>query len=156
MKIQMVLLSVLLIGCQTNQIDQEAEAQKLLDISQKWAEAAKSGDAEQTLSFWSKDAIVMTDGEGIVKGHDQIREMLTAEGSAEVEFYWNPTEAFVSKGGDLGYVLNKVYISFPDSLGMPIKTFHKGVEIWKKQEDGSWKCVVDIMNSDPTLTSIFD
>ncbi len=156
MKIQFLPVLVLFFGCQSTYIDQEAEAQNLLEISKEWAEAAKSADAEQTLSFWSKDAVVMTEGMGIIKGHDQIREMLESEEGADVEFFWNPTEAYVSKGGDLGYVLNKVYIKMQDSLGNDIKSFHKGVEIWKKEEGDSWKCVVDIMNSDPTLTSIFN
>jgi ketosteroid isomerase-like protein len=59
--------------------------------------------------------------------------------------------AFVSKGGDLGYVLVKNYFKVPaDTLGNMMTLENKGVEIWKKQADGSWKNVVDIYTPEPT------
>ena len=41
-----------------------------------------------------------------------------------------------------------------DTLGNTKTVFNKGVEIWKKQADGSWKNVVDIANEDPSINSI--
>ena len=35
-----------------------------------------------------------------------------------------------------------------DASGKTIKDHGKFVEIWKKQADGSWKCAVDMFNSD--------
>jgi ketosteroid isomerase-like protein len=39
-------------------------------------------------------------------------------------------------------------ITVNDSLGNPITEKNKGVTIWKKQPDGSWKNVVDIWNAE--------
>jgi ketosteroid isomerase-like protein len=30
----------------------------------------------------------------------------------------------------------------------------QGIEVWKKQVDGAWKCVIDIYNDDPSIKSI--
>lgn len=97
----------------------------------------------------------MPQGQPTVKGNDAIRKML--EGNANIpgfEVNWEPKEAFVSQSGDLGYVLAHKYFRMRDSLGNTVTIFNRGVEIWEKQEDGSWKNVVDIFNENPSLTSI--
>ena len=137
------------------QTQQRELAEKLMQLSRDWATTASSGDVNKTVDFWSKDAIVMMTGQPPLKGHEAIRQMV--EGSMKIpgfEVKWEPKEAFVSQSGDLGYVLTINYMKMPDPEGNLVKIFNKGVEIWKKLEDGSWKCVVDIFNEDPTLTSI--
>jgi ketosteroid isomerase-like protein len=36
--------------------------------------------------------------------------------------------------------------------GSPIEEIFRGVTIWRRQADGSWKNVVDISNSPPVVT----
>jgi len=36
----------------------------------------------------------------------------------------------------------------PPGAAEPVGDQGKGVEVWKKQRDGSWKVVLDIFNSD--------
>lgn len=151
-----VLLLALTLFCCTNQpVDQNAEAEKLMELSRKWALQAQTKDNESILSNWAPDAIVMPPGQAALKGHDAIRKMLDESSNIPgFEINWEPKEAYVSQSGDLGYVIANNYIKMTDSLGNTITTFNKGVEIWKKQQDGSWKNVVDIFNHDPTLTAI--
>jgi ketosteroid isomerase-like protein len=98
----------------------------------------------------------MSPNEAAVVGKESLRGMV--ERSMQIpgfEINWEPQEAYVSKSGDLGYVLIKNYMTMPvDTLGNTQTVYNKGVEIWKKQEDGSWKNVIDISNSDPTIQSI--
>ena len=151
-----ILLLILgLSGCTNQHVDQDTEAEKLMELSRNWALEVQSADNERILSIWAPDAMVMPPGQAAIKGHDAIRKML--EESSKIpgfEINWEPKEAFVSQSGDLGYVIAHNYIKVTDSLGNTITTFNKAVEIWKRQEDGSWKNVVDIFNHDPTLTSI--
>ena len=153
--IHIILLGLGLLGCARQQVDQKAESEKLMQLSRNWAAEAQTADNESILNNWASDARVMPPGQGTVKGHDAIRKML--EESSKIpgfEINWEPKEAFVSESGDLGYVIAHNYVKVTDSLGNTITTFNKAVEIWKKQQDGSWKNVVDIFNHDPTLTSI--
>lgn len=97
----------------------------------------------------------MTPGQPSTIGQDELRKMLvTSAQFLGFEINWEPKKAFVSKSGDLGYSIGVNYVNMQDSLGNKITMFNKEVEIWKKKEDGSWKCVVDIFNSDPSVTTI--
>lgn len=145
-----------LVACNEPGIDQEAEAERLMELSRSWAQSVKDKDVEKMLSYWADDAMVMSPNEAAVVGADALRGMV--ERSMKIpgfEIYWEPQEAFVSKSGDLGYVIIKNYMTMPiDTLGNTRTVFNKGVEIWKKQADGAWKNVIDISNSDPTIKSL--
>jgi len=143
-------------SCSNPTVDQEAEAEKLMELSRSWAKSVKDKNVDEMLSYWADDAILMSPNEPAVVGIDSLRAMV--ERSMNIpgfEIYWNPQEAYVSKGGDMGYVIFKNYMTMPvDTLGNTRTVFSKGVEIWKKQPDGQWKNVVDISNADPSIKSI--
>lgn len=156
---QLILASAVLLtitACNHTAIDQQAEAEKLMDLSRSWAKSVKDKDVEKMLSYWADDAMVMSPNEPSVVGIEALRGMV--ERSMKIkgfEIYWEPQEAYVSKSGDLGYVIIKNYMTMPiDTLGNTRTVFNKGVEIWRKQEDGAWKNVVDISNSDPSINSL--
>ena len=148
----LVIVTFSLASCNQPAVDQQAEGEKLMQLSRDWA---KSQTPEETLSYWAEDAIVMPPGQAALRGKAAITKMV--ESSAEIpgfEVNWEPKEVFVSKSGDLAYLIEQNYFSVHDSLGNPIRTYNKVVTIWKKQEDGEWKNVVDIWNADPLITSL--
>jgi ketosteroid isomerase-like protein len=156
---QLILISVMMLtitACTQNTIDQQAEAEKLMELSRSWAKSVKDKDIEKMLSYWADDAIVMSPNEPSVVGIEALRGMV--ERSMKIpgfEINWEPQEAYVSKSGDLGYVIIKNYMTMPiDTTGNTRTIFNKGVEIWKKQENGTWKNVIDISNSDPSIKSL--
>jgi ketosteroid isomerase-like protein len=136
-------------------MNQESEATKLMNLSREWSKSAGTDDIEKTLSYWSADAICMFPGQPVIKGTNQIRQMLI--GTTQIpgfEISWEPKEAIISQSGELGYVITLNYFKALDPLGKTATMFNKGVEIWKKQPDEQWKCVVDIYNDDPSLKAI--
>ncbi len=64
-----------------------------------------------------------------------------------------PAEVFVSNSNDLGYTTGTFTISQPGIEGKPIKQKGNYICIWKKQNDGAWKCSVNIGNYRSTMTS---
>ncbi len=157
MKKSFILLSLctLLVCCKNEQADQKLEEEKLMQLTTEWGKAALEGDLEKTLSYWATDASVMSPNTSTKNGQDEIRQMV--EGAYKIPGFkitWEPKDAYVSTSGDLGYTTTYHYFTMQDSLGNEVKTFGKGVEIWKKQSDGSWKIVVDIYNADPTITTL--
>ncbi len=146
----------LVFSCKEKPIDQKAEAEKLMELSREWGKAALDRDVDRVTSFWADDAIIMSPNEPSMKGIEAIKQMVDQSMQLPgFEVSWEPQEAYVSKSGDLGYVLVKNYFILPtDTLGNVQTIFNKGVEIWKKQDDGQWKNVVDIYNGDPTINSI--
>ena len=140
-------------SCQEKkQIDLAAEAEALMATSREWAQSQSN---EEYLSYWTEDAQLTQSGQPTLRGHEAIMGML--EGTADIPGFkvmWEPYEAHVSEGGDMGYLLEKTSFTMNDSLGNPMTQYYRTVTIWKKQEDGSWKCVVDQLSDDPTMTSI--
>jgi uncharacterized protein (TIGR02246 family) len=136
---------LLLSGCQ-QKADTKAEGEKLMQVSREWSQAAGAHDIEKTLSYWTDDAVVMSPMDPAKKGKKEIRQMV--EGSFKVPGFkisWEPQSAVVSESGDLGYLMEKTEITMTDSAGKSMTQHFNGTTIWKKQADGSWKNVVDIL-----------
>jgi uncharacterized protein (TIGR02246 family) len=139
-------------SCSGPKIDQAVESEKIMSLSREWSRVAATDSLERVLSYWADNAVCLFPGMGPIKGKDQIREML--KGAVGTEVSWEPKEAYVSSDGEMAYVFAQNYIKAPDTLGIMVTTYNKSIEIWKKQNDGSWKCVVDMYNSDPTIKAI--
>ena len=135
------------LSCQSEKVDQKAEGEKLMQASRDWSKAASARDVEKTLTYWADDATVISAGEPELKGKKAIREMV--EGSItdpNFNISWEPISAEISASGDMGYLLENSKITMKDSTGATNIQNFKTVTIWKKQQDGSWKNVVDIMS----------
>lgn len=62
---------------------------------------------------------------------------------------WKVTKVEVAKSGDLGYLYGAYQLAIKNPRGGPgVNDTGKILEIWRKQPDGKWKCIVDTFNSD--------
>lgn len=144
-----LLTLLILCGCKEGQ-DTRKEEEKLMQMSRDWSKLAATDSIEKILSYWADDAIIMQPGLPTLKGKTAIRDMV--EGSFKIPSFaisWEPLQAVISKSGDMAYMIEQNKITVNDSLGNPVTTYNKGVTIWRKEPDGSWKSVVDIWNEDP-------
>ncbi|MGI9625592.1 MAG: YybH family protein, partial [Longimicrobiales bacterium] len=64
-----------------------------------------------------------------------------------VELRFETIRAEVSESGDIGWTLSIGDITINRPQGPPGKDIVRDFHTWKKQEDGSWKVVVDMWNS---------
>ncbi len=138
---------VAITSCNQQEIDTKSEGEKLMQTSREWSKVAATKDVDKILSYWSDGAVVMSAGEPTLKGKDEIRQMV-AGGFKDPGFRisWDPESAEISKSGDLGYLLENTTMNMIDSLGKASVVNFKAVTIWKKQADGNWKCVVDVLS----------
>ena len=137
---------IALSACNEKTIDTKAEGEKLMQTSREWSKLAAAGDVEKTLSYWTEDAVLYDVSHPTFKGKAAIRKMV--EESLKIPGFkisWEPKEAVISKSGDMGYLHEESVINIADSTGKTITMHFNGVSIWKKQEDGSWKNVVESM-----------
>jgi uncharacterized protein (TIGR02246 family) len=142
------LLCVLsLAGCEPKSVDTAAEGEKLMQASREWSKSASARDIEKALSYWADDAIVISAGEPELKGKNAIRGMVEG-GLKDPNFNisWEPQSVEISKSGDMGYLLEDAIITMKDSTGNSASQHFRSVTIWKKQADGSWKNVVDVLS----------
>ena len=129
------------------------EETNLMEASRKWA---KASSPEEFFSFIGKNALMMPPDKPVIRGHQDIGKILKEFQSLPgFKITWEPQEVFVSKGGDLGYSVERILVNFDGEDGNTVNLFEKGVSIWKKNTKNEWKMAVDIWNVDPTITSIY-
>lgn len=119
-----------------------------------WLAAAQARDLEHILPFWSDDAVIFPPGEPAVTGKAAIRQYVAgAFASPGFSITWQTDKIEVSGSGDLAYTTGTDDITFNNAEGKPIVAHNRGIAVWKKQADGSWKCVVDMMSPAPAASA---
>jgi ketosteroid isomerase-like protein len=149
----LVLLALLSVSaaCQTKTAadTRAADEATLRNLDAEWSKAAGAKDVDKTASYYSDDALIMPPNsptlQGKAAGRAMWQAMFTVPGFGGG---WKATRVEVAQSGDLGYVTGTYEINETDASGKPHTDTGKYLEIWKKQADGSWKCVVDMFNSD--------
>jgi uncharacterized protein (TIGR02246 family) len=131
-----------------------APHEELLKVDREWARTAATRDLEQIVSYWTDDAVIYTPGEAPVAGKEAIRkyvgESLKVPGFA---ITWTPTRAEVSRSGDLGYTIGTNSITVPGNQGGTATVEGRYVTVWKKGQDGRWRCVIDTWNAAPATST---
>jgi len=134
-------------ACQTQATTTDEAALRKLD--DEWSKAAGSRDVEKTISYYSDDAVVMPPNIATLTGKEPIRTLWKSMlGSPDFSGGWKASKVEVARSGDLAYVSGTYEFNEKDDSGKPITDKGKYLEVWKKQADGSWKCVADMFSSD--------
>ena len=149
--IRLALISLLATAGCAPKIDTAAAARDLLDRDRAWAKLAEEGkDVDAIVNNWSEDVRVVLPGEQVIVGRAGAKEMV--KGSLAIPGFkitWTPDSAVVSSSGDLGYTWGTNHLTAPDSAGHLVTTDGRYVTIWRKEADGTWRCVWDTFNSGP-------
>jgi len=123
--------------------------QALLDLDVRWSKAAAAKDLEETIAYYSDDAIVLPPNSASATTKDAIRnvwkDMFASPG---LVLTWKASRVELGKSGDMAWVSGTYELIMNDPSGRPINDRGKYLEIWKKQPDGKWKCGADMWNSD--------
>ena len=112
-----------------------------------WLVATTSHDPNNVLPFWTDDATIIAPGMPPIVGKDAIRRYVTDSfATPGFSISWKTETVEVSQSGDLAYSTGTDRISLNGPGGKSLTEEGRGVVIWNKQGDGSWRCVVDIMS----------
>lgn len=145
----LVILS-LFAACQSQGADtRAADEATLRNLDAEWSKAAGAKDLEKTVSYYTDDAIILPPNLPTITGKQGARAMW--QGMFSVPGFgggWKATKVEVARSGDLGWVTGTYELSETDASGRPIVDQGKYLEVWRKQADGSWKCVADMFNTD--------
>lgn len=129
--------------------DTRADEAAIRKTDADWVKAAGTKDVDAWLAFYSDDVAVLAPNEKTANGKQNARkavsELLTLPG---LSISWEPTAVEVAKSGDLAYLYGTYQMTATGPDGKPMSDHGKMVEIWKKQADGNWKCIVDTWSSD--------
>jgi ketosteroid isomerase-like protein len=121
----------------------------LRDIDVQWSTAATAKDLEQTLAYYSDDAIVLPPNATRGTTKEAIRniwkDLLASPG---LVITWKPSSVRLAKSGEMAWLSGMYQLTMNDARGKPINDRGKYLEVWEKQTDGNWKCTADMWNSD--------
>ena len=126
-----------------------ADEAALRKLDDEWSKAAGAKDLEKTVSYYTDDALVMPPNSPVLQGKDAARAMWKSMFAVPgFGGGWKATRVEVAKSSDLGWTSGPYEITETDASGKPMTDKGKYLAVWKKQADGSWKCVADIFNTD--------
>ena len=132
--------------------DLESERAEIRTTDAAWAAAAAAKDADTAAEFLAEDAVMMPAGQPAIFGRDHIAQwMADMLANPGFSITWATTDVGVAQSGDFGYSIgtNQVQMQLPD--GTTFTDRGKGLTIWRKHENGNWKVVLDVFNSDTPL-----
>ncbi len=126
----------------------------LRDLDAQWSKAAAAKDLEQTVAFYSDDAIVLPPNATSAATKETVRnlwkDLLAAPG---LVISWRPSKVKLGHNGAMAWVSGAYELTMNDVGGKPINDRGKYLEVWEKQADGNWKCAADMWNSDLAVSA---
>ena len=126
-----------------------ADASAIRALDEQWSATAARNDLEGTVAFYAGDAVLLPPNAPIATDRKSIRESWAGLLGPNTAVSWRVSKVEVANSGELGYLYGTYSLSIQDPKnGPPVRDAGKLVEIWKKQADGKWKCIVDTYNSD--------
>lgn len=127
--------------------ENDAEVIRKSDI--EWSNSAQSKNVDTWVANYSPDAVVLSPNQPAASGNEAIRKTIGGLlGLPGLSMKWRPLKVEVARSGDIGYLHGTYELSFDNPNGGRIEDHGKYVEVWKKQPDESWKCAIDMFNSD--------
>lgn len=161
MKARMLLMSMLfaLVLClgatvHAQESNSMSETEALMQADRDWSKAAESKNWEAFFDGFADDAVMMAPDAPIADGKAAVRALVqTLIEMPGFTVKWQPTNAFVSESGDLGYTFGTDVMTMNDPDGNLITDNGKYATVWRKDADGTWKVVLDMFNSAEPKTS---
>ena len=126
-----------------------ADEQAIRTLEIEWSRTFGSKDLDRLISFYAEDAVLFPPGEPGASGKEAIRASiakLVAMPGLTLSFETSKVE--VARAGDLAYAHGTYSMSMTGPKGAPMAEKGKYLTVYRKQTDGQWKAVADMINSD--------
>lgn len=120
------------------------EREQLERLTTAWEEFDRTYDLSTVADFLAEDMLILPPGESPIEGKAAALEYLDrpeAEASPDID-QW-PEHIFVS--GDLAVVQVGV-AAVPDEADAPLEDGLKGLDVYRREEDGDWEQIITIWN----------
>ena len=105
-----------------------------------------AGCAPSWASWFAEYGAMIRQGEGEVRGRDEVKNAVAALDQPGVSLRWEPLRADISASGDLGWTTGTYMSEAAGEDGTVTRGEGRYVSIWRRQADGSWKVVMDLGN----------
>jgi len=115
--------------------------------------AVNASDAERCSAVWAADGVLMPPHHPSVHGHQAIVQYFRTLFSRS-RFRFTFTSSHIHLAGDTAFEhVTYTAIVWPEHDATPLEDAGKGLHVYARQANGSWKLTHDIWNSDRSLAS---
>jgi uncharacterized protein (TIGR02246 family) len=131
----------------------DADVQSLKDTEAALAKAMAARDYDKSMTYYADDASLLVSNAPAFNGKDAFRAaMKPMFDDANFALAFQASRVEVAKSADLGYTQGTYTLTITDpKTKKPVTDKGKYVTTYKKQADGAWKAVADMVSSDLPL-----
>ena len=116
--------------------------------------AAVNGRGKAFIDFADNDVILLRQEQFPIFGKYNLAKHYLNRENVKTPLTWEPLKAEVSLDGSLGFTFGKWEYTAVDKNGKKSTSYGNYVTIWKKQNNGTWKYVLDGGGTTPGPVSI--
>jgi ketosteroid isomerase-like protein len=116
--------------------------------------AADSASVDAWMAFYAADAVVLLPNDQLASDKELLRRSVSdLLALPHLAVIWSPIKVEVARSGEKALVLEAYELHFGDSHGALVSDRGRRLEIWSRQADGTWKCMVDTWSSDQPIAA---
>ena len=105
--------------------------------------ALEAGDIEASVALYEPDAALFSKSGDVMTGHDAIRASNAALIALKPTFHIERIVTTVNGDGSIATTRMKASLEGTRPDGRPVKSEMHTLEVLRRQEDGSWRYVID-------------
>ena len=129
-------------------VSAQTVADELRAAEDEWQRLWDAKDAEGLAGLYAEDAMRLPPDGSRVVGRDAIQAAVEGELAAGLVVQLSATDVGHDDDGDLGWVVGDQTVQFPSDGGMMTGTGNY-VVVYRKEDDGQWRIVIDTWNDAP-------
>lgn len=128
-------------------INKQELCEYLMNLDREFDKTTAELGLEGWVSYFAEDGVMVPAQVDVIKGKEDVRQAMGKSFSLPgFSLRWEPLDAQVSEDGSMGYTYGKYVRTNLDQEGNIQTGTGKYTTIWQKQQDGSWKIVLDMGN----------
>lgn len=124
-------------------IDLSVSARQPDDLSRILVQALETGDIETSVALYEPSAVLFSKSGRTMTGLDEIRKNNAALIALKPKFNIAFIKFTLSGDGSLATNRMKATLSWKDAEGKAVEASVDTLEVARKQEDGSWRYIID-------------
>ena len=126
----------------------ETDRAAIRKTTAEWLAAVNASSVDRCLAVWAADGVLMPPHHPSVQGHEAIGDYFRSVFSRR-RFRFTFTSSDIQLAGDTALErVTYTAIMWSENADLPIEDVGKGLHVYRRQSDGSWKLAQDIWNSD--------
>lgn len=119
-------------------------AYKPEDCDRLIVDAVQKGDIETSVALYEPEAVLFTEPEVSVKGHDAIRKQNEKGIAMKTKFIIHDIKTTMSGDGTIAITRMKITsIDVDPKTGKEVRNLINTEEVVRKQPDGTWRFIID-------------